>query len=79
MVKKKILRALSLKAVYKKGFKQGSAFWKFGFYIAIIFKVIKWLLAKPSPSRLDEYELSPGEYKVIVTDQSEKISHGKSK
>lgn len=78
-VKKKILRALSLKTVYKKGFKQGSTFWRFGFYVAVAVKIVRWLLSKPSPSRLEEYELAPGEYKVVVKDVDDKKACGKFK
>ena len=71
MIKKKLLSAFTLRAAYKKGFKQGSLMWKVGFFVAIAFKIFRWFFAKPSPTPVEEYELAPGEYRVVVDQAKE--------
>ena len=63
-----MLSAFTLRAAYKKGFKQGSIFWKVGFFVAVAFKIFRWLFAKPLPTPVEEFEISPGEYRIVVND-----------
>jgi|GEM_PF-6124375 hypothetical protein len=69
-MKKKLLSAFTLRSIYKKGFKKGSTFWRIGFYVAVVFKILKWLFSKPQPEKIDEFELAPGEYTLSVKDDS---------
>ncbi|MFN8015061.1 MAG: hypothetical protein U0R17_00430 [Acidimicrobiia bacterium] len=69
MLKNKLLSAFTLQTAYKKGFRNGSKFWQFSFIVVLIFKILKWLFKRPNPQKIDEYELSPGEYKVVVNEK----------
>lgn len=68
-MKKTILSAFSLRTMYKKGFKNGSVFWKLVLIGSVLLKILKWLFAKPTPVKVQEYELEPGEYKITVQEK----------
>ena len=72
MAKKTLLSAFTLSALYKKGFKGGSLVWKIWFFVVIIFKVLRWFFSRPKPVPVEEYELSPGEYRIVVKDDDVK-------
>lgn len=66
---KKLISTWSLKTAYKKGFKGGSTIWTYWFAVVVIFKIVKFLFAKPAPKVIDQYDLEPGEYKVTVNEK----------
>ncbi len=70
MIKKHLFSAFTLQAAYKKGFKEGSKLWRYGFIVVVLFRILKWLFTKAQPVVVDEYELAPGEYTVVVDKQS---------
>ena len=67
----------ALHAIYKKGFSNGSTFWRYFFYFTLIFKILKWLFAKPQPHKIDEFELEPGEYKLVMKENLKKNKKAK--
>ena len=71
-MKKKFVSAFTLRAIYKKGFTNGSTVWRYCFYLALVFKLLKWLFSKPSPEVIEEFELLPGQYSVTVKEKSKR-------
>ncbi len=66
-MKKRLFSVFALRTMFIKGFKNGSTFWRYGFYFSLIFKILKWLFSKPAPQKVDEFELHPGQYTINVT------------
>ena len=75
-MKKKFLSFFTLSQAYKKGIRGGSVFWRYGFFIGILFKILKWIFSKPAPEKIQEYELAPGEYKITVSENEKSRKKG---
>lgn len=58
----------SLGHAFDKGIRKGNIFYRYLFIFIIVFRIVKWLFSKSKPQPLQEYELSPGEYRVVVTE-----------
>jgi len=55
-----------------EGFRGGSKKWKFLFYFGLAIRIIRFITSKAQPKVIDQYDLEPGEYKLVVSDEKEK-------
>lgn len=63
-----IFSGLTLRKAFNKGIREGSILWRYFFFVIVIFRVLKWLMKRAQPKTEQQYDLSPGEYKVTVKD-----------
>ncbi len=62
---------LSLGHAFKMGIRKGNIFYRYWFILIIVVRIVKWLMARSKPVTIEEYELSPGEYRVVMKENED--------
>ena len=65
----RLLSQFTLAQAYKKGIRGGSRIWKYGYLLGVTIKTIKYFTSKAEPKTFEQYDLEPGEYRVIVKEE----------
>lgn len=62
----KLFSFLTSGKAFRKGFREGKTLWRYGFFFGLTIRAIKFLFSKPEPKTFQQYDLEPGEYRVVV-------------
>lgn len=60
---------VSTKFLFYKLLKRHRMLWRTWVGIMVVFKILHWFVSKPKAQKIQEYELSTGEYKITVKDK----------
>lgn len=62
----------SLSYAFNKGIRKGNIFYRYLFVFIVVIRIVKWLFSRSEPVKIQEYDLAPGEYRVVVEENEKK-------